>query len=44
MKAKSIMDRGDLVPDELVLDIINQKINSEECKKGVVFDGFPRTV
>lgn len=43
-KIKDIMSRGDLVPDELVLDSIKSFLKSDECKKGVVFDGFPRTL
>lgn len=38
------MNRGDLVPDDLVIEIIKNQIHKDECKKGVIFDGFPRTV
>mmetsp|Transcript_9076 Transcript_9076/g.7996 ORF Transcript_9076/g.7996 Transcript_9076/m.7996 type:complete len:154 (+) Transcript_9076:50-511(+) len=44
VKAKTIMEKGDLVPDDLVIDIIKAKIQTAECEKGVIFDGFPRTV
>lgn len=43
-KAQDIMNRGELVPDDLVIEIIRKAIHKDECKKGVVFDGFPRTV
>lgn len=43
-KAKAIMDRGDLVPDEVVVGIIGDRINEPDCKNGFVLDGFPRTV
>ena len=38
------MEKGDLVSDDLVIEMINRKIHTEECRKGVIFDGFPRTV
>jgi adenylate kinase len=44
LKAKEIMNRGDLVPDDVVINMIQKKIRSKDCAKGVVFDGFPRTV
>jgi adenylate kinase len=43
-KSKVIMDRGDLVPDELVIGIIAERLEKPDCAKGVIFDGFPRTV
>lgn len=43
-KAKSYMDAGDLVPDEVVIDIIKERLSKDDCKKGFVLDGFPRTV
>lgn len=43
-KAKKFMDNGNLVPDELVIDVIKNKLNSCQNVKGFVFDGFPRTV
>lgn len=42
-KAKEIMDRGELVSDEIVIDMIAGHVDSPACKKGVIFDGFPRT-
>lgn len=44
MKAKEVMNAGGLVSDDLVLQILQRKFDTPECKKGVVFDGFPRTV
>ena len=43
-KCKSIMDRGDLVPDDVVIGIIAERLDKPDCAKGAVFDGFPRTV
>jgi adenylate kinase len=43
-KAKSIMEKGDLVPDDLIVGLIKDKISSPECRFGFVLDGFPRTV
>jgi len=43
-KAKAIMDKGDLVPDEIVVGIIGERIQEPDCARGFVLDGFPRTV
>jgi adenylate kinase len=43
-RSKTIMDRGDLVPDELVIGVIAERLEKPDCAKGVIFDGFPRTV
>ncbi len=43
-RAKPIMDRGDLVPDSLVIGIIGDRLNEPDARKGFVLDGFPRTV
>ena len=43
-KAKSYMDKGQLVPDELTLDLIMDRFKQDDCKKGYVLDGFPRTI
>lgn len=42
--AKQTMERGDLVPDELVLNIIAERIQAPDCANGFILDGFPRTV
>jgi adenylate kinase len=41
--AKAFMDAGDLVPDELIVGIIAERIDSEEAREGFILDGFPRT-
>ena len=43
-KAKPLMERGQLVPDEIVLGMVADRINLPDCAKGFVFDGFPRTL
>lgn len=42
--AKSYIDQGHLVPDELVLDMLFDRVSQPDCKKGYILDGFPRTV
>ncbi|MDO4734130.1 MAG: adenylate kinase [Lachnospiraceae bacterium] len=44
MKAKSYMDAGGLVPDELVIDLVVDRLTWEDAKNGYVLDGFPRTI
>jgi adenylate kinase len=44
MKAKSIMETGQLVPDDVMIGIIKETLSSEKCKNGFILDGFPRTV
>lgn len=43
-KAKPLMERGELVPDEIVLGMVEDRIDQPDCAKGFVFDGFPRTL
>src|SRR5574344_2734672 len=43
-KAKTYMDKGLLVPDELVVDLVVDRVKNEDCSKGYVLDGFPRTI
>lgn len=43
-KAKTYMDQGLLVPDELVVDLVVDRVNQEDCTAGYVLDGFPRTI
>jgi adenylate kinase len=44
LKAKDIMDRGELVPDDVVVAIVADRIDEPDAKKGFILDGFPRTV
>jgi adenylate kinase len=44
LKAKAVMDRGDLVSDEIVVGIIADRIEEQDAKRGFILDGFPRTV
>jgi len=44
IKAKEYMDKGLLVPDELVVAIVKDRLTEEDCKKGFLLDGFPRTI
>jgi len=43
-KAKTYMDQGLLVPDDLVVDLVVDRVNQEDCTNGYVLDGFPRTI
>lgn len=43
-KAQKVMDRGELVPDEVVVGIISDRIDDPDCKAGFILDGFPRTI
>ncbi len=43
-KAKTYMDQGLLVPDELVVDLVVDRVNQDDCTNGYVLDGFPRTI
>jgi len=43
-KAKTFMDQGLLVPDELVVDLVVDRVGQEDCENGYVLDGFPRTI
>lgn len=43
-KAKEYMDKGELVPDELVVDLVKDRLEQDDCKDGFMLDGFPRTV
>lgn len=44
MKAKEYMDKGELVPDELVVGIVKERLMQPDCRDGYLLDGFPRTV
>lgn len=42
-KAKGYMDAGDLVPDSLIIDLMDERLRESDCEKGFILDGFPRT-
>lgn len=44
IRAKAIMDAGNLVPDDVVIKIISDRVDQPDCKNGVILDGFPRTL
>ncbi len=44
MKAKDIMASGGLVPDDLIIALVKERISADDCAKGFLFDGFPRTI
>lgn len=44
MEAKGYMESGNLVPDELVISLIKERLGEDDCKNGFILDGFPRTV
>jgi adenylate kinase len=44
LRAKDIMDRGELVPDDVVVEIVSDRIDQPDARKGFILDGFPRTV
>src|SRR4030067_13837 len=43
-QAKGFMDRGGLVPDEVVIGIVKDRLGAKDCEKGFILDGFPRTI
>lgn len=44
LQAKAVMDSGNLVSDELIIELVKERISQEDCKTGFLFDGFPRTI
>lgn len=44
IRVKEYMDRGDLVPDELTVEIVKDRLGNSDCAKGFILDGFPRTI
>src|SRR3546814_8769332 len=43
-EAKAIMDRGELVPDDVINHMVSDRIDQEDCRRGFILEGFPRTV
>jgi len=44
LRAKAYMERGELVPDELVIELVEERLRREDCSEGFILDGFPRTL
>jgi len=44
LQAKAVMDSGNLVSDELIIELVKERISQDDCKNGFLFDGFPRTI
>jgi adenylate kinase len=44
LAAKSVMDRGDLVSDDIIIVLVKERIQAPDCARGFLFDGFPRTI
>lgn len=44
LKAKSYMEKGELVPDDVIINLVRERLQKEDCRKGFILDGFPRTV
>ena len=44
LKAKKVIDEGSLVSDDIIIELVKERIQSEDCKNGYLFDGFPRTI
>lgn len=43
-KVKTVMEEGGLVTDDIIIDLVKERIERDDCKKGYLFDGFPRTI
>src|SRR5438445_1936797 len=44
IEAKKVMDRGELVSDDIIIGLVKERIQKDDCQKGFLFDGFPRTI
>ncbi|MCL4156553.1 UNVERIFIED_CONTAM: hypothetical protein GTU68_007425 [Idotea baltica] len=44
LKVQSIMDKGELVSDQIIIDLVKDRVVQDDCKNGFLFDGFPRTI
>lgn len=43
-QAKAYLDKGELVPDQLITDLVEERLTAEDCRRGFILDGFPRTI
>jgi len=44
LQAKAYMDAGDLVPDDVIIGVVKERLTADDCKNGYIFDGMPRTI
>lgn len=44
LKAKSFLDKGKLVPDDVIIDVVKERLSKDDCRNGFILDGFPRTI
>jgi len=44
LEAKAYMDAGDLVPDDVIIGVVKERLTADDCKNGYIFDGMPRTI
>jgi len=44
LQAKAFMDAGDLVPDDVIIGVVKERLTADDCKNGYIFDGMPRTI
>jgi len=44
LKAKAFMDAGDLVPDDVIIGVVKERLTNKDCEAGYIFDGMPRTI
>jgi len=44
LQAKAFMDAGDLVPDDVIIGVVKERLTEDDCKNGYIFDGMPRTI
>jgi len=44
LQAKAYMDAGNLVPDDVIIDVVKERLTADDCKNGYIFDGMPRTI
>ena len=44
LQVKGVMDRGELVTDEIIINLVKERLRQDDCQDGFLFDGFPRTI